>query len=81
MRVSIYVPSPSSMLVSNALGVAGLVAVIVAVGLLAGWAWALLAAGLVCVGLSALAQNAGVAAAASAPAGASEGSPPSLKAV
>lgn len=57
MRVSFYVPRPSSMLVSNLLGVLGLVAVIVAVGLLAGWAWALLAAGLVCVGLCALAQN------------------------
>lgn len=78
MRVSFYVPRPSSMLVSNLLGVLGLLAVIAAVGLLAGWPWALLAAGGVCVGLSALAQNAG--AAADAPAGASSGAPP-LKAV
>lgn len=58
MRVSFYVPRPSSMLVSNLLGVLGLVAVIVAVGLLAGFAWGLLAAGVIGVGLSALAQNA-----------------------
>lgn len=79
MRVSFYVPRPSSMLVSNLLGVFGLVAVIVAVGLLAGWAWALLGAGLVAVGLCVLAQNAGGEAAKAAPAGASAGPP--LKAV
>jgi hypothetical protein len=79
MRVSFYVPRPSSMLVSNLLGVLGLVAVVVAIGLLAGWPWALLAAGLVCVGLCALAQNAAATVAAEVPAGASAGPP--LKAV
>lgn len=58
MRVSFTIPAPSSMLVSNLLGVLGLVAVIVAVGLLAGFAWALLGAGVACVALCALAQNA-----------------------
>lgn len=61
MRVSIYVPRPSSTLVSNLLGVLGLVAIIVAVGLLAGWPWALLLAGVIAVGLCALAQNTAVA--------------------
>jgi len=56
--VTIRIPVPSSMLVSNVLGVLGLVAVIVAVGLLAGFAWALLGAGVIAVALCALAQNA-----------------------
>lgn len=81
MRVSIYVPRPSSMLVSNLLGVLGLAAVVVAVGLLAGFAWALLGAGVIAVVLCALSQNAaGEAAAAVAPAGALSGPAP-LKAV
>lgn len=58
MRVSIYVPRPSSMLVSNLLGVLGLIAVVVAIGGLAGVWWAVLAAGVLAVGLCALAQNA-----------------------
>lgn len=72
MRVSIYVPRPSSMLVSNLLGVLGLIAVVVAIGGLAGAWWAVLAAGVLAVGLCALAQNAGAVAAAT-PAGASSG--------
>lgn len=55
--VTVRIPSPSPSAVTNLLGLAGLVAVVVAVGLLAGWAWALLAAGGVAVGLSVLAQN------------------------
>ena len=57
--MTIRIPIPSSMLVSNLLGVAGLAAVVVAIGLLAGFPWALLAAGVISVGLCALAQNAG----------------------
>lgn len=56
--VTIRIPVPSSMLVSNLLGFLGLVAVVVAVGLLAGFAWALLGAGAICVALCALSQNA-----------------------
>lgn len=58
MDVRFRIPMPSSMLVTNVLGVLGLVAVIVAVGLLTSFAWALLTCGLVAVGLCALAQNA-----------------------
>jgi hypothetical protein len=56
--VTIRIPVPSSMLVSNLVGLLGLVAVVVAVGLLAGFAWALLGAGVIAVALCALAQNA-----------------------
>lgn len=58
MNVAFRIPMPSSMLVTNVLGVLGMLAVIVAVGLLTSFAWALLTAGLVSVGLCALAQNA-----------------------
>lgn len=76
MDVRFHIPAPSSTLISNLLGILGLVAIIVAVGFLAGWPWALLGAGLISVGLCALAQNAPRAAA--VPAGASA---PPLKAV
>lgn len=56
--MTIRIRVPSSLLVSNLIGVAGLLAVLAAVGLLAGWAWALLGAGVIAVGLCALAQNA-----------------------
>lgn len=75
MDVRFRIPVPSSLLVTNLLGLFGLVAVVVAVGLLAGFAWALLGAGVIAVGLSALAQNA-VRPASTAAAGA-----PPLKAV
>lgn len=67
--VTIRIPVPSSMLVSNLVGLLGLVAVIVAVGLLAGFAWALLGAGVVAVGLCVLAQNSAGAAKRGAAAG------------
>lgn len=54
----VRIPLPSSMLLSNLIGLAGLVAVVVAVGLLAGFAWALLCAGVMAVAMCALAQNA-----------------------
>jgi len=56
--MTIRIPLPSSMLISNLAGLAGLVAIVVAIGMLAGFAWALLAAGLIAVGICALAQNA-----------------------
>lgn len=77
MDVRFHIPAPSSMLISNLLGVLGLVAVVVAVGMLASFAWALLAAGIIATGLCVLAQNAARPAVnAAAPAGA-----PPLKAV
>lgn len=51
-EIRIRVPHPSSTLLNNVLGVLGLVAIVVAVGGLAGWLWGLLAAGVVAVGLS-----------------------------
>ncbi len=56
--VTIRIPVPSSMLVSNLIGFLGLVAVVVAIGLLAGFAWALLGAGVIAVALCCVAQNA-----------------------
>ncbi|MFJ8818200.1 hypothetical protein [Amycolatopsis thermoflava] len=55
--MTIRIPAPSSMLLANLLGVLGLVAVVVAVGGLAGWWWAVLAGGLVGVGLSVIALS------------------------
>lgn len=51
-EIRIRVPHPSSTLLNNLLGILGLVAMVVAVGGLAGWLWGLLAAGVVAVGLS-----------------------------
>lgn len=80
MKVTFYVPRPSSMLVSNLLGVFGLLAIIATVAGLAGGWWALGTAGVFAVVLCALSQNAGAAAAdEQVPAGASSGPP--LKAV
>lgn len=64
---TIHVPTPSPSTVTNLLGLAGLVAIVVAVGLLASWPWALLAAGVAAVSLSVLAQNSVGAAGAAAP--------------
>lgn len=50
-EIRIRVPHPSSMLLLNVLGVLGLVAVVVAVGGLAGWLFGLLVAGVAMVGL------------------------------
>lgn len=55
--VTVRVPVPSATAVTNLLGVFGLVAVVVAIGGLAGVWWALLTAGVVAVGLSVLAQT------------------------
>ncbi len=53
--VTIRVPAPPPGLLANLLGLAGLVAIIVAIGALASWPWALLAAGVFAVGLAWLA--------------------------
>lgn len=50
--ITIKVPAPSSVLVVNLLGVLGLIAIVVAVGGLAGLWWALLAAGVAMLGVS-----------------------------
>lgn len=75
MDVHFRLPVPSSTLVTNLLGLFGLAAVVIAVGLLAGFAWGLLGAGVIAVGLSALAQNA------ARPAQATAAGAPPLKAV
>lgn len=54
--VTIRIPAPSSMLMANLLGVLGLAGVVVAIGGLAGWWWALLAAGTLLAGLAVIAQ-------------------------
>lgn len=54
--VRVPVPRIPAGLGSNLLGVAGLVAVVVAVGMLAGAAWAVLTGGLLAVGLAAIGQ-------------------------
>lgn len=56
MRITITVPRIPAGALSNLVGLLGLVAAVVAVGGLAGVWWAVLAGGLVAVGLSALAQ-------------------------
>jgi len=56
--VDVRIPLPSSTAVTNLLGALGLVAIVIAVGLLAGFAWALLGAGVAGVALSVLAQTA-----------------------
>lgn len=53
--VTIRIPAPSSLLVANVVGVLGLVAVVLAIGGLAGGWWAALVGGLCLVGLSAIA--------------------------
>lgn len=50
-EIRIRVPHPSSTLLNNLLGVLGLVAIVVAVGGLAGWMWSLLAGGIFAVTL------------------------------
>lgn len=50
-EIRIRVPHPSSTLLNNLLGVFGLVAIVVAVGGLAGWLWGLLASGIFGVAL------------------------------
>lgn len=64
--VTVRIPAPSATAATNLLGLVGLVAVVVAIGGLAGAWWAVLAAGVVAVGLSVLAQNRGATSAAAA---------------
>jgi uncharacterized membrane protein HdeD (DUF308 family) len=54
--VTIRIPVPSSTVVSNLLGVAGLLAVVFAIAALTSWKWGLLAAGILGVALAVLAQ-------------------------
>lgn len=54
--VTIRVPAPPPGLLSNLVGLLGLVAVVLAVAFLTDWRWGLLGAGLVAVGLAMLAQ-------------------------
>jgi hypothetical protein len=56
MYVRVPLPRITPGALTNLLGVAGLIAIVVAVGMLAGAAWAVLAAGLMAVGLTVLAQ-------------------------
>lgn len=56
-EIRIPLPRLSGLGVSNVVGLGGLVAVVVAVGLLAGWPWALLLGGVLAVSLSALVQS------------------------
>jgi hypothetical protein len=56
--VTIRIPVPSSLLVSNLLGVFGLLGIVFAIGALTSWPWALLAAGLFAVTISVIAQAA-----------------------
>lgn len=59
--VTIRIPAPSSESVTNILGAASLLAIIVAIGLLTDWRWALLSGGVIGAGLALLAQNKGSA--------------------
>ncbi len=65
--VTIRIPVPRGQAATNLLGALGLLAVIVAIGGLAGAWWAVLAAGVLSVGLAALAQTRADAVAAKAP--------------
>lgn len=56
--VTIRIPVPSSTTLLNWVGLAGLIAIVAAVGLLTDWRWSLLAAGVIAVGITMLAQNA-----------------------
>ena len=57
-EIRIPVPRISAGLASNLLGVAGLLAIIFAVGALTSWKWGLLAAGVFSVALTVMAQSA-----------------------
>lgn len=54
--VTIRIPVPSSLLVTNLVGVLSLFAVVVAVGALTAWPWALLTAGIAGLALTVVAQ-------------------------
>lgn len=55
--ITIRIPGPSSVLAVNLLGVVGLVAVVLAIGGLAGAWWAVLAGGVAALGLSVIAST------------------------
>jgi hypothetical protein len=57
MTIQFDIPKPSSMLVGNLLGVLGLIAVVVAIGGLAGAWWAVLVGGVAAIGLSVVAAT------------------------
>lgn len=57
IKMKFDVPTPSSVAISNLLGALGLVAMVLAVGGLAGVWWAVLAGGGVLVGLSIIGQT------------------------
>ena len=59
MEIRVRLPRIPAGLGTNLLGALGLVAIVVAIGLLAGFAWALLAGGVFAVGLAVLAQYQG----------------------
>lgn len=56
--MDVRIPLPSSMAVTNVLGVLGLVAIVVAVAMLAGAGWAVGTGGVFAVAVSVLAQTA-----------------------
>lgn len=55
--ITIRIPAPSSLLVANLLGALGLLVIVLAVGMLAGWPWALLTGGIFLVLLSLVATS------------------------
>lgn len=57
MVVQFRVPAPSSIALLNLLGVAGVLAVIVAIGALTDWRWGLMAFGVIAVAFTMMAQT------------------------
>ncbi len=53
---TVQIPAPSSTLATNLLGVSSLAAIVVAIGALTSWPWALLTAGAFGIALTVLAQ-------------------------
>jgi hypothetical protein len=56
--VTIRIPALRPGTASNVLGAVGLVGIVVSIGMLAGWPWAMLAGGIVAIALALIAQNA-----------------------
>ena len=57
MVVQFRVPVPTSTALLNALGVAGLIAIIFSIGALTSWQWGVMAFGVIAVGIVVLAQT------------------------
>ena len=55
--LTLRVPTPTTNVITNIFGLAGLAAIVVAVGMLTDWRWGLLAAGIFLALLSVLAQT------------------------